>query len=176
MAMMSFQEIESLIESGRADDEIAKFIHFATSIYIGLRTGQMDDLPGMRETVVAAVVLQKLANTAEGRKLLGRKASNKVYNAADYPLGSKHLDIGRRFVDGVITHPEALAELRCLMAAADIHPDPKTLKNLLSDLAEQALNLRSDLEAMMRLAGWDGSEEGLKETLASIMCGNVRQH
>lgn len=165
---MKFSEIESLIESGRAMDELNGFFQFAFSMYTGVHSGEMPEYPGMNETLVAMVVLQKLIHTQEGRRVLGIRAPNEVYNAKDYKLGSPQLEIARSLGIDQISREAALDQLRSLFAEAQIYPDPKTLKSLLADLEKEAINLRENLEFMMRSAGWDGSEDGVKEVFDSL--------
>lgn len=166
---LDFKEAIKLVDAGKAGPAVRRFIGFATQLAILVRTGQMKDLPGVDETIVAAVALERMLNTKDGRKLLGIKASNKVYNAKDYPLDSPKLDIGRRLICGELTQPEALDALRALYAAADIHPDPKTLKQHLRDIEDHAHDIQESLAQLMRVAGWDGSASGLPDTLAAIL-------
>ncbi|GMU50618.1 MAG: hypothetical protein AMXMBFR31_28440 [Candidatus Desulfobacillus denitrificans] len=167
---LDFKEAIKLVDAGKAGPAVRRFIVFATQLAILARTGQIkDDLPGVDDTIIAAVALERMMNTKDGRKLLGIKASNKVYNAKDYPLDSPKLDIGRRLICGELTQPEALDALRALLAAADIHPDPKTLKQHLRDIEDHAHVIRESLAHLMRVAGWDGSASGLQDTFAAII-------
>jgi len=168
---ITFREAIKLVDSGQAAPAVKRFITFASQLAVLVRTGQIKDLPGVAETIVAAVALERLMHTKDGRKLLGLKASNKVYNARDIPLDSPKLDIGRRLIAGELTQPEALAALRALLDAADIHPDPKTLKQYLRDIEDQAHSIQDSLRHMMHLAGWDGTEAGLRAILADITQG-----
>lgn len=172
---LDFKEAIRLVDAGQAAPAINRFIRLATHLSILVRTGQMQDGPGVDETIIAAVALERLKHTKDGRKLLGLKASNKVYNAKDFPLDSPKLDIGRRLISGELTQPEALAELRTLLDAADIHPDPKTLKQLLRDIEDEAHTLREALAHLMRAAGWDGSQASLADTMASLIHGKGKR-
>jgi hypothetical protein len=168
---LGLKEAERLISSGQAMTAINEFLRFAAMMNVAVRTGQMENMPGMDATYIAAVALQRLIDTKDGRRLLGIRKSNKVYNVKDYPLASPRLDIARRLGMGVITQPAALEELRADFAKADIHPDPKTLKQILRDLEDEACNVRIGLEELLRAAGWDGDLGKLPETFTVLTTG-----
>lgn len=174
---LDFKKAIRLVDAGEAAPAINRFIQFATHLAILVRTGQMQDGPGVDETIVAAVALERLMNTRDGRRLLGLKASNKIaaHNAKKLPLDSPKLDIGRRLISGELTQPEALAELRALFDAEDTYPDPKTLKQLLRDIEDHAHTIRESLEHLMRVAGWDGSQAGMPDTMAAIIHGKEKR-
>lgn len=164
----TFTEIEDLIDSGGALPALDEFIKFATMLSIGIRTGQMQELPGTKATIIAAVALQKLMHTTDGRKLLGIRASNKVYNEKELSLQSPQFDIVRRLGCGEITREQALSELSNVYADAQTYPDKKTLDRILSSVESDANNLRSNLEFMLQAAGWDGTKDNLSKTLMDI--------
>lgn len=175
MGFPSYPEIERLIESGQALPYLREFIKFSAILSVGVRTGKMEVAPGMEATVVAGVVLDKLMNTTDGRRLLGVRATNAVFNAKDEPPNSPKLDIARRMILGEISQPQALVELKNLLSGADIHPDPKTLKKLLRDLEDEAHSLMEQLDVLMRAAGWDGiSKSDLLDTAESIITGHPK--
>lgn len=166
---LTFPEIEELIDSGMALPALNEFIQFAVTLTIGIRTGQMEELPGTQATIIAAMALQKLMDTTDGRKLLGIKASNKVYNEKDYGIKSPQLEIARRLGCGEINRKQALEELRDLFQKAQIYPSRPTLTRILTDLEEEANNLRGNLEVMLRAAGWDSDEGNLEGNLSEIL-------
>lgn len=166
---LSYPEIDALIRSGAAVQILDRFVRASVGLSIAIRTGQVEESEGDHETIVAGMALQRLMNTKDGRRLLGIKASNKVYNAKQYGPKSPHLDIARRLGCGEINREQALSELSDLLAKAQIFPDKKTIATLLQDLEDMALELRTDLEYMLRVAGWDGREQSLRDTFASIM-------
>lgn len=168
---MTFKKAIKLVDSGQAAPAVKQFIAFAAHLAVLVRTGQMKDGPGVDETIVAAVALERLMHTKDGRKLLGLKASNKVYNARDIPLDSPKLDIGRRLISGELTQPEALIELRALLSAADIHPDPKTLKQYLLDIEDQSHDIQASLRHLMHVAGGEGTAAQLGAALAALIQG-----
>jgi len=175
MGLPSYPEIDRLIESGQVLPYLQEFIRFSATLSVGVRTGQMANAPGMEATVVAGVVLDKLMNTTDGRRLLGIRATNAVFNAKDEPVNSPKLDIARRMILGEISQPQALIELKNLLSDADIHPDPKTLKKLLRDLEDEAQSLMGQLDYLMRVAGWDGVSTGdLLDTAKSIITGRPK--
>lgn len=165
---LDFNEIEELIDSGKALPALNEFIQFAVMLSIGVRTGRMKELPGTQATIVAAVALQKLMDTTDGRKLLGIRASNKVYNEKECGLKSPQLEIARRMGCSEITREQALEELSNHYHTADTYPSRQTLNRILNDLADEASNLRENLEVMLRAAGWDGQESNLSKTLLDI--------
>ena len=164
----NFLEIEGLIKSGKSLPHLNGFIQFATLLSIGIRTGQMEELPGTKDTIIAAVALQQLMNTKDGRKLLGIKAPNKVYNEAEFAINSPEYEIVRRMGCGEINRNDAMKELSNIFAIAQIYPDRKTLDRILSDLENKAKELRENLECMLRIAGWDGSDTSLSKTLLDM--------
>lgn len=168
---LTFPEIEELIESGKALPALSEFLQFATLLSIGIRTGQMQELPGTQATIIAAVALQKLMDTTDGRKLLGIRASNKLYNEKELSFQSPQYEIVRRMGCGEITRDQALSELSDAYGAAQIYPDKKTLARILDSLENEANNLRENLELMLRAAGWDGSEDNLSKTLLDTRKG-----
>lgn len=172
---LDFKEAIRLVDAGKAAPAINRFIQFATHLAILVRTGQMQDGPGVDETIIAAVALERLKQTKDGRRLLGLKASNKVYDAKKLPFDSPKLDIGRRLISGELTQPAALAELRALFDATDDYPDPKTLKQMLRDIEDHAHTIRESLEHLMRVAGWDGSQAGMPDTMAAIIHGKEKR-
>ncbi|MBK7813861.1 MAG: hypothetical protein IPJ52_05860 [Rhodocyclaceae bacterium] len=131
---LNFKEANRLIDSGKALPAINEFLQFAATMNVALRTGQVEEMPGMNATYVAAIALQRLIDTKDGRRLLGIRKGNKVYDVKEYPLNSPRLAIGRRLVCGEITEPGALDLLRAKFAKTDIFPDPKTLKQILRDM------------------------------------------
>lgn len=173
---LTFPEIEELIDSGEAVPAINEFIQFAVMLSIGIRTGRMEELPGTQATIIAAVALQKLMGTTDGRKILGIKASNKVYNEEEFSLQSPALEIARRMGCGEISHKEALSDLADIYHSAQIYPTKPTLERILTSLEDKALNLRDNLEFMLRAAGWDGSDEGLSKTLLEIRKAKDRRN
>ncbi|MBU1980424.1 MAG: hypothetical protein KJ958_14780 [Gammaproteobacteria bacterium] len=170
----NFAEIQKMIEEGKSLPHLNEFLKFATLLSIGIRTGQMEELPGTRETIIAAVALQQLMDTKDGRKLLGIRASNKVYNEKEVGLNSPQLEIARRMGCGEITREQALSELSNTYAAAQTYPDKKTLARILDGLVDEANKLRNNLELMLRTAGWDGAEENLSKTLADLRGGKTK--
>jgi hypothetical protein len=167
--MLTFSEIEELIDSGKALPSLDEFIKFATMLFIGIRTGQMQELPGTQATIIAAVALQKLMHTTDGRKLLGIRGSNKKYNERKLDFQSPQYEIARRMGCGEITRKQALSELADIYAAKNDYPDQKTLDRILDSLEGEANNLRGNLEFMLRAAGWDGSDDSLTQTLSDIL-------
>ena len=165
---LNFTEIEQQIDSGAALPAINEFLKFAVTLYIGIRTGQMEELPGTQATIIAAVALQKMMGTADGRKVLGIKASNKVYNEKELELDSPQLEIARRMGCGEITRDQALKELEDQYSKADSYPTRPTLSRILNDLETKASSLRENLDVMLRAAGWDGSDGNLPAILADI--------
>ncbi|HAF43728.1 MAG TPA: hypothetical protein DCK83_01955 [Gallionellaceae bacterium] len=165
---LTFDEITQLIDSGKALAAIEEFTQFAVALHIGISTGQMEELPGTQATIVAAVALQKLMGTADGRKVLGIKASNKVFNEQEFGLNSPQLEIARRMGCGEITREQALKELSDHYHKADTYPAPQTLKRILSDLERVAGYIRGNLEFMLKAAGWDGDERNLYKILNDI--------
>lgn len=123
--MMTFSEIDELIDSGGALPALNEFIRFATVLSVGIRTGQMQEMPGTQATIIAAVALQKLMHTTDGRKLLGIRASNKVYNEKELSFQSPQYEIARRLGCGEITREQALIELSAVYAKAQTYPDKK---------------------------------------------------
>lgn len=166
---LNFSDIEKLIESGNALPELNKFLEFATVLSVGIRTGQMQALPGTRETIIAAVVLQKLIHTKDGRKLLGIRASNKIYNEKEVGLKSPRLEIARRLGCGEITRAQALLDLEETYNNANTYPSRQTLARILDDLLDEAANLRAGLEVILTAAGYDGTEESAAQALKSII-------
>ena len=165
---MSFSEINELIESGQAVPALNGFLRFAVALSIGIRTGKMQELPGTKETIIAAVALQKLMDTTDGRKLLGIRASNKVYNEKEFGLKSAPFEIARRMGCGEITRQQALDNLSDFYHSADTYPTRQTLNRILDGLTEDAGNLRANLELMLITAGWDGTTENLEQVFKSI--------
>ncbi|MFA6901451.1 MAG: hypothetical protein WC236_00040 [Gallionellaceae bacterium] len=165
----TFPEIEELIDSGMALPAINEFIQFAITLSIGIRTGQMEELPGTQATIIAAVALQKLMDTTDGRKTLGIKASNKVYNEKEFGLESPQLEIARRMGCGEITRKQALSELTDHYYKTDQYPSRQTITRILNSLEEEANSFRGKLEVMLRAAGWDGGEGNLESNLSEIL-------
>lgn len=167
---LTFEEIEDLINSGKALPAINEFIQFAVTLSIGIRTGQMEELPGTQATIIAAVALQKLMDTPDGRKLLGIRASNKikVHNEEEFALNSPQLEIARRLGCGEITRKQAFDELSDLYYKADTYPSRQTINRVLDDLMAKSTSLRANLEAMLIAAGWDGDESNLSKVLMDI--------
>jgi hypothetical protein len=168
---LSLKEVEQIISSGQALPAINEFLRFASLMNVAVRAGEVENTPGMDATYIAAIVLQRLIDTKDGRRLLGIRKSNKVYNVKDFRLDSPQLDIARRLGMGAITQPAALEELRAALAKADIYPDPKTLKQILRDLEDEACNVRIGLEELLRVAGWDGDLGNLQEVYTAMTTG-----
>lgn len=169
---LTFPQIDELIASGKAVPDLERFILYSVGLSIAIRTGQHQEQKGDHETIVAGMALQRLMQTKDGRRLLGIRASNKVYSAKNYGVRSEHLEIARRLGCGELTRDQALVALSDQLAKAQIFPDPKTLKSLLRDLEEQALTMRQQLEFMMRSAGWDGAPETLEENIRRFMASH----
>lgn len=177
MEFPNYPEIEKLIESGEALPYLQEFIKHSVTLSVGVRSGTIQYVPGMEAAIVAGVVLQKLMDTADGRGLLGIRASNKKkeYNVKGEPVTSPKMDVARRLIQNELTREQALAELRDLFAADDLYPEPSTLKRYLSDVEEEAYSMMRQLDHLMRSTGWDGeSQDDLRAALNSIVKGRPK--
>lgn len=130
-----------LVSDGRAEEHLNRFIGL---VKYAVATGEPVGFD-IDDALVVSVVLQRLSESAEGRKILGlKKRKNTQYKARDFKAGSPQWNIADDYCAGKLNKGQAVKN----MAESFIDPpDDRTVSRLLEELATDIQQLRKSTDA-----------------------------
>ncbi len=156
----------ALIERGEANDCIGRFI-------AAVQTAVFSKNPiaiSLDDALVASLVLARLADSAEGRRILKTpKRKNTQYKAEDFGFRSPQREIAREVIDGRIFYAEALTKLEASFDGGRIPDRERTLKRLLDDLILEEERFSEASAHALFIAGWDGSKETKEDAVRRFL-------
>lgn len=157
---MTVLEAIKLVQNGDSENHINRFI---SAVKYSSATG----LPAhfdFDDAMVAAIVLSRLTELAEGRKLLGLpKRKNTKYKASDFPVGSPQSRIADDYKSGKKSLSQAKTNL-----SESLHdcPDLRTAERLLFELVERNSSVSNSLEMELAAAGARDDMPGSRDAAA----------
>lgn len=162
-----------LVDRGEADEYVNRFVG---SVYGALCSTEPIAI-SLDDALVASMVLTRLADSTDGRKLLKmKKRKNTTYKAEKFSMFSPQRKVAAEFVSREINYPEALTKLESTFDDGHVPDRERTLKRLLDDLIALEEHHRDAFANLLALAGWDGTDE-TKETavkrVLSVFAGKV---
>ncbi len=164
---MSIIEAIKLVRQGEAAEYIDRFIGI---VKYSASTGQ--DAPfAFDDALVVAMALTRLAESADGRKLLGLpKRKNTQYKAEDFRPGSSQFRLAVQYRQGKIAQKEAID---ALASSLDPSPDLRTATRLLDDLAGITKRLQDEIERNVDAIISSGEEDISREDALRTMIVSI---
>lgn len=160
---MNILEAHKITGSGQAEPYLTRFI---SAVKWAVSTGQPAQI-NVDDAQIVASVLIKLLQTAECRKILGLgKRKNTQYKSRDFPPGTPQSNIARQYLDGQITHSDAI---EMLMSAFTDEPDRRTVQRLLDDMAKDLDRELTILDVELMALGADPAIPGSRNAAAKKM-------
>jgi hypothetical protein len=146
---LSLKEAFELAINGQSEEYVARFIE---AVKFAAITGNSAAV-SLDDALVASIVLARLMDTVEGRRLLKMpKRKNLQYRASDFHFTSPQRKVAADFIAKKIDQKSALEKL-CETFADP--PDDRTLKRLFDDLVETQIEFDQRLREMLIAAGAD---------------------
>jgi len=127
---LSLKEAFELVASGKSEERLGRFI---SAVKFAAITGNSAAV-SLDDALVASIVLARLMETAEGRKLLKKpKRKNVQYKSRDFHFTSPQRKVAADFLADKFDRKTGFEKLRETFADP---PDDRTLKRLFDDLVE----------------------------------------
>lgn len=165
MALTIFDAIK-LIERGEAEECVSRFIGSVQAAVFSKTPIAIN----LDDALVASLVLARLADSADGRKILKiAKRKNTQYKAACFGFQSPQRAIAREIIERKIFYKEGLNKLEATFDGGRIPDRERTLKRLLDDLIEQEEKFVQACKRALILAGADGTKESQDEAAKRII-------
>lgn len=159
---MNLIEAINVVKGGGARPHIERFIGL---VKYAVATGQPVGFD-IDDALIVSLVLQRLSESAEGRKILGLgKRKNTQYKARDFKPWSPQWDIANRYNAGELTQKQAI---EMMAGSFEDPPDERTASRLLDDLCEADMRLRNGLEMELAAIGGRSRDEALCQMFNNI--------
>jgi hypothetical protein len=176
---LTFLEVKAMIDAGQAEPSIQQFIRFALQKAVEARANDRPTLPEQDNAMVAAMALQKLLETPDGRRALNlsRRPRGKAYDA-DKLLDESPwaMALGISVSLGHIPRTRAREALGNWLAQQDKYPDAKTLESLVDDLAKRMEHHLEMVTYFRRVSGGDAATLSDIQMRMDAVLGKEERH
>lgn len=173
MGRLTFKDAVRLVENGQAHEPVARFIG---NVKFAAVTGNSAAI-SLDDALVTCLVLSRLLETAEGRKLMKKpKRKNLQYRAEDFGFDSEERRIARRVASGEMLFNEGLKALEDCFETKKKRRTPdreRTLTRLLEDLLKQEQTFDQWIGEALAACGWDGDTDSSKEAAIRALFGHL---
>lgn len=164
---MSVLDAIKLVRDGKAAEHIGRFIGIVKYSAVTGETAHFE----FEDALVAAMVLSRLSESAEGRKLLGlSKRKNTQYKADDFRLSTPQSRLADQYRRGEITKKQAA---EALATSLEPTPDLRTAQRLLEDLADRNEHIEAALELELAALGASSDAPGSRAEATRQIIMNI---